>query len=336
MFWWRSLCTAYICHCRLYPAATVFGAPGTRHPIHTAFVQLAPKTSLCIRQNPDSICKCMFVSRPRNISGFEDCWGIGAIFELEDLFKLVIPSSCCGEPLKQQLWVDLYRLIVDSDIWCRWVWQPGIFPRSCVASFLAEPLTSRSSLLLSLRCPRLPYCQHWFLSQCFANCSSHWMCFEIQETIIVHMSLSYISLALLWSSLYAAHLCCTVHQWAAALHHLPQRKPGVTSTRRGDGFRSCHVICLNIHLSSCSARGPAQWQDQGKSCPYPILSTYNVEPLVEVSGNLWMGFMKLMYLLQVHKLCPRRLNKAYHTLLGCGVHRCPPVLIWGACAICPV
>ena len=27
--------------CRLYPAATVFGAPGTRHPIHTGFVQLA-------------------------------------------------------------------------------------------------------------------------------------------------------------------------------------------------------------------------------------------------------------------------------------------------------
>ena len=35
-----GLCTVDICHCRLYPAATVFGAPGTRHPIHTGFVQL--------------------------------------------------------------------------------------------------------------------------------------------------------------------------------------------------------------------------------------------------------------------------------------------------------
>ena len=26
---------------------------------------------------------------------------------------------------------------------------------------------------------------------------------------------------------------------------------------------------------------------------------YNVEPLIDVSGNLWMGFMKLLHLLQV-------------------------------------
>ena len=54
-------------------------------------------------QNPDNICKCRFVSRPQNIYGFEDCSGIAAQFELEDLFQLVIPSSCCDEPSKQQL-----------------------------------------------------------------------------------------------------------------------------------------------------------------------------------------------------------------------------------------
>ena len=100
-------------HCRLYPAATVFGAPGTRHPIHTGFVQLARQVFR--HQNQDSICKCMFVSRPHNISGFEDCWGIAAKFELEDIFQLIIPSSCCDEPLKQQLWIDLYCFIVDFD-----------------------------------------------------------------------------------------------------------------------------------------------------------------------------------------------------------------------------
>ena len=67
-------------------------------------------------QNPDSICKCMFVSRPHNLSGFEDCWGIAAKFDLEDLFLLVIPSSCCDQPLKQQLWIHLYCFIVHSDI----------------------------------------------------------------------------------------------------------------------------------------------------------------------------------------------------------------------------
>ena len=62
-------------------------------------------------QRPDSICMCRFVSRIHNISGFEDC-------ELEDLFQLVIPSSCCDEPLKQQLWIDLYCFIVDFDSRC--------------------------------------------------------------------------------------------------------------------------------------------------------------------------------------------------------------------------
>ena len=69
-------------------------------------------------QRPGSICKCRFVSRPHNISGFEDCWGIAAKFELEDLFQLVIPSSCCDEPLKQQLWIDLYCFILDFDSRC--------------------------------------------------------------------------------------------------------------------------------------------------------------------------------------------------------------------------
>ena len=30
--------------------------------------------------------------------------GVAQTFEWEDLFQLVIPSSCCDEPLKQQLW----------------------------------------------------------------------------------------------------------------------------------------------------------------------------------------------------------------------------------------
>ena len=62
-------------------------------------------------QHPDSICKCRFVSRPHNISGFEDC-------KLEHLLQLVIPSSCCDEPLKQLLWIDLYCFIVDFDSRC--------------------------------------------------------------------------------------------------------------------------------------------------------------------------------------------------------------------------
>ena len=33
---------------------------------------------------------------------------------------------------------------------------------------------------------------------------------------------------------------------------------------------------------------------------------------------------------------PRQLSKASsHKLLGCGVPRCPSVLLWGTCAICP-
>ena len=69
-------------------------------------------------QRPDNICKCRFDSRPHNISGFDDCWGIATKFELEDLFQLVIPSYCCDEPLKQQLWIDLYCFIVDFDSRC--------------------------------------------------------------------------------------------------------------------------------------------------------------------------------------------------------------------------
>ena len=72
---------------------------------------------------------------------------IAAMFKFEDLFQLVIPSSCCDEPLKQHVWVHLKWFIVDSD------------------STFAAPLTSISSLLLILRCPRLPCCQHSFLSQ---------------------------------------------------------------------------------------------------------------------------------------------------------------------------
>ena len=45
-------------------------------------------------QSPESICKFRCVRRPRNIYGFDDCWGIAAKFELEDVFQLVIPSSC--------------------------------------------------------------------------------------------------------------------------------------------------------------------------------------------------------------------------------------------------
>ena len=66
-------------------------------------------------QSPYSICTYRFVSRSHNISGFEDCGGIASNFELEDLFRLVIQSSCCDEPFKQQLWVHLYCFIVDSD-----------------------------------------------------------------------------------------------------------------------------------------------------------------------------------------------------------------------------
>ena len=148
------------------------------------------------------------------------------------------------------------------------------------------------------------------------------MSFEIQETLIVHTSLSYLSLALPLSSLCAAHLCCTIHQYAAGLHCLPQRKPGAPSIRRGAGFRSCQDLWLNIHLSSCSAWGLANWQEQGNSYPEPIWSAYNVEPLVDVSGHIWMGFMKLMHLLQVYINAFRvqgmsRCSKIRHHIIHC-------------------
>ena len=86
-------------------------------------------------QNPDDICKLRFFSRPQNISGFEDCWGIAAKFELEDLFQLAIPSSCCDEPLKQQLWVDLYYFIVDYDSWCTECDSLVFFLKLCCNAF---------------------------------------------------------------------------------------------------------------------------------------------------------------------------------------------------------
>ena len=78
---------------RLYPAATVFGEPGTRHPIHTILALSSWPNNVFRHQRTESICKCRFVSRHHNISGFEDCWGIAAKFELEDLFQLVVPRQ---------------------------------------------------------------------------------------------------------------------------------------------------------------------------------------------------------------------------------------------------
>ena len=226
-----------------------------------------------------------------------------------------------------------------------WVWQLGIFSWSCVATLFAAPLTSRSSLLYVLQCPRLHWCQHWFLSQCFANCSCHWMGFEIQETIIVHTSLSDLSLALPCSSLCAAHLCCTVHQYVAALHYLPKRKPGAPSTRRGAGFCSCHELRLTSNCLHAPHEDLLIDKIRGKSCPEPIWSAYNVEPwskCLETSG--WVSwsvcicceYTCIHVCISCTSYAPRQLSKASsHTLLRCGVPVCLSVLLWGTCARCP-
>ena len=85
--------------------------PLPRYSVHqgTAIQYILSFSSLaqqCLRhRRPYSICKCRFVSRPHNISGFEDCWGDNC-------------NSCRDESLTQQLWVDLYCCIVDFD--SRW------------------------------------------------------------------------------------------------------------------------------------------------------------------------------------------------------------------------
>ena len=107
----------------ILPTYVIVGCtPLSRYSVHQGpaiqyILALSSWLNNVFRHLNQSICKCLFVSRPHNISDFEDCWGIAAKFELEDLFQLVIPSSCFDEPLKQQLWIDLYCFIVDFDSW---------------------------------------------------------------------------------------------------------------------------------------------------------------------------------------------------------------------------
>ena len=112
------------------PSYVIVGCtPLSRYSVHQGYIlALSSWLNNVFRHQSQSICKCLFVSRPHNISGFEDYWGIAAKFELEDLFQVVIPSSCCDEQLKQQLWIDLYCFVVEFD--------------SCAATLFAAPLTS--------------------------------------------------------------------------------------------------------------------------------------------------------------------------------------------------
>ena len=199
------------------PTCVIVGCiPLPRYSVcHRAAIQYIPALSswpnnVSRYQSPDSICKCRFASRHHNTSGFEDCWGVAAKFEWGDIFQQVIPSSCCMSLAFGTTVVGRSVLLtLTADVLSVIAWY---FSWSCVATLFAASLTSISSLLLILCCPRLHCYQHWFLSQCFANCSCHWMRFENQETLIVHTRLPYISPALPWSSLCAAHLCCMVNQ----------------------------------------------------------------------------------------------------------------------------
>ena len=162
-------------------------------------------------QRPDSICKCRFVSRSNIISGFEECWVVAAKFELEVLFQLVIPSSCCDEPLKQQLWIDLYCFIVDFDSRCTEYDSLAFFLKLCYNTFCCAidvKIFSPTSFAVSTFTPIPALIPVAMLRKLQLSLKG----FEIQETLIVHTSLSYHSLALPWSSLCAAHLCCTVQQ----------------------------------------------------------------------------------------------------------------------------
>ena len=66
----------------LYAVPRCHGVRYTRDPSSNAYwlCPVGPITYL-------SICKSRFDSRPHNIAGFEDCWGIAAKFELEDLVE---------------------------------------------------------------------------------------------------------------------------------------------------------------------------------------------------------------------------------------------------------
>ena len=260
-----------------------------------------------------------FVSRPHNIIVSKIAGRyIAATFELEDLFQLVIPSSCCDEPLKQQLWVYLYRFIVDSDSWCTllsvtaWVFvlklcyntfccaiNVNIFSLTYfeVSTFIRLPALIPVAMLRKMQLSL-----NGFLDSRNSN-SSH----EPAITSKLQHCIIYISANL------------ERHQPDEELCFGHATTSGYTSTC----LHAPHDVLLND-------------KTRGKFCPEPIWSAYNVEALVEVSGKLWMGLIKFMYLLQVYvgisctSLAPRHLSKtSYHTLIGCGVPRCPSVLLWG-------
>ena len=296
------VCVLPTCHCRLYPAATVFGAPGTSHPIHTGFVQLAQQ-----RQNQDSICKCRFVSRLHNISGFEDCWGIAAKFELEDLFQLVISSSCCDEPLKQQLWIALYCFIVDFGSWCTECGSLVFFLKPCcntlccaidvkiffATSFAVSTFTPMTALIPVAMLRKLQLSLNMFRDS--RNCNSshesviYFPCLAVAKSLCCSFILYYIPVS-----------CCI------ALFTSAQTGCAIKQTRRWVSVMPRPLVKPPLRMRTYSMT-----KSGGKSCPEPIWYAYSVEPLIELSGNLWMGFMKHMHLLQVctcmhfvYKLCP--------------------------------
>ena len=109
------------------------------------------------------------------------------------------------------------------------------------------------------------------------------MSFEIQETIIVHTSLSYLSLALPLSSLCAAHLCCTIHQYAAGLHCLPQRKPGATSSLSILLVSSCDMhgsSMVSLPVKTSSNRFPTASRSVG------VVSPVSPEGVVSASSTI--------------------------------------------------
>ena len=281
--------------CVLPTNVILFCTPLPRYSVHqSGFVQLAQQR-LQVSKPIYSIYKCRFVSRPHNTSSFKDYWGIAAKFELEALFQLVIPSSCCDEHLTQQLRVDLYCFIVDFDSWCTRVWQLGI--EAVLQHFL---LRHWRQYLLSYF-----YCGvHVYTAGSIDSCrnASHtavvnWMSFEIHESsnsshesVMSFPCLAVVKSLCCWLVFYCTSVSCCIALFTSA-----QTGCDINQTML---WASVMPRPLAKHCLHAPHDDLLNDKIRGKSCLEPIWSAYNVEPLIEVSGNLW-GFMKLMYLLQV-------------------------------------
>ena len=240
---------------------------------------------------------------------------------MEDLFQLVIPSSCCDEPLKQLLWIDLYCFIVDFDSRCTECDRLVFFlVKLCCNTFccaidvnIFSP-TSYAVFTFTLIPAFIPVAMLRKLQLTLNG-------FQDSRNSNSSHVISFPCLALVEYLCCSLMLYCTPVSWVSVMQR-PLVKPTL-------------VFMLRMRTCSMTRSGEVRPMTDLRCVQRGALGR-SVCTHLDGFHEAYSSAASTPECISCTSYAPRQLSKASsHTLFGCGVPRCPSVLLCGTCAMCP-